>query len=155
MFPGHLCKSLQQLYTNKTLSPVCSFKHQHTHTLIVWSGLSAAQICLLISLRKHLPQGIRDQSCMHMHPPPPSPFLWAFAFTCVSNVLISAYRRSFSPSLHMFSFVFYCSPSLYLNLTLVHHSFNRTVSAPLIQVIPLMELCNLYKMNQLVIQTLL
>lgn len=36
----------------KHYSPVCSFKHQHTHTLIVWSGLSVAQICLLISLRK-------------------------------------------------------------------------------------------------------
>lgn len=94
-----------------------------------------------------------------MHPPPPSPSLWAFVFTRVSNFLISAYRLVY-PLLFFPSLVFYCSPSLYLfESDLGASHFQQycicLLSFTLIQVIPLMELCNLYKMNELVIQTLL
>lgn len=55
MLPGHLCKSLQQFCTNKSLLPfvfILASIHTQTHTLIIWSALSERQICPLISLRR-------------------------------------------------------------------------------------------------------
>ncbi len=152
MLPGHLCKSLQQLCTNKSLFPCVkghTHTHTHTHTHSMVSFIRRADLSFDLTQKSFCHEEFEIIDWPDMHPPPPSPPLSAFIFTFVSNFpyqptdsFIQS-KQSSSPLLLIpFKFpLLIWSSSLYLlESDLVHHCI-FSYSFTLIWVIPFMELC--------------